>query len=87
MALTKAEIDNIAERVLDLAKERGDAAMEKWKAERDEKRKSPDGLALRVSDLEESVETWRYATLFCLVLTVLFVIFPPRRAVLVESGE
>lgn len=54
MALTKADIDSVAERVLDLAKERSEGDMEKWKAEREEKRKSPDGLALRVTALENA---------------------------------
>lgn len=58
MALTNAEVDKIAARVLDLSRERFEAEVEKSNAEREERLKSPEALALRVSDLEENTVSW-----------------------------
>lgn len=76
MALTDADVNKVAERVLDLSKERADAAYETWKAEQDEKRNSPEGLAKRVAKLEEDKgPSWLalgavfYGLLFLIVLT------------------
>jgi hypothetical protein len=81
VALTKTDIDAVAERVLELGKERRDAEYEEWKTDQAENAKSPEVLAKRVTKLEESnFVNWPDVLMLCYATFILAIIVArPRR--------
>lgn len=83
MALTKAEIDAVANRVLDLSEERNDArreeAIAKWKAAAPERERA--SLSRRVGELEKNHVEWiDLALAAVIVFDLVLLVLPPRRS-------